>query len=121
MEAAGFELRCLDVRDRAGEILQLNHGHNTPYKDHSPGHNWFSGFVKRHQGLWKTSKLKCSWQYFSNFMTKFVLNGILMNLPKSCIKRREPCKTSCHVQQEVVLEGEGHNKPQFLLGTFVNF
>ena len=37
MEAAGFELRCLDVRDRAGEILQLNHGHNTPYKDHSPG------------------------------------------------------------------------------------
>ncbi len=43
-------MRCIDVRDRAGEILQLNHGHNSPYKDCSPGHNWLAGFLKRHPG-----------------------------------------------------------------------
>ena len=52
MENAGFQLRCVDVRDRAAELLRLNHGHNSPYKDGSPGHNWFHGFVKRHPGLY---------------------------------------------------------------------
>ena len=51
MENAGFQLRCIDVRDRAAELLRLNHGHNSPYKDGSPGHNWFHGFVKRHPGF----------------------------------------------------------------------
>ena len=54
MESAGFQLRCIDVRDRAAEILRLNHGHNSPYKDCSPGHNWLAGFLKRHPGI-KTS------------------------------------------------------------------
>ncbi len=50
MEAAGFTLRNMDVRDRAGEILRLNHGHNSPYREGSPGHNWLGGFIKRHPG-----------------------------------------------------------------------
>ena len=50
METAGFQLRYIDVRDRAGELLRLNHGHNSPYRDCSPGHNWLAGFLKRHPG-----------------------------------------------------------------------
>ena len=50
MESAGFQMKHIDVRDRAGELLRLNHGHNSPYKDCSPGHNWLSGFMKRHPG-----------------------------------------------------------------------
>ena len=51
METAGFQLRYIDVRDRAGELLRLNHGHNSPYRDCSPGHNWLAGFLKRHPGM----------------------------------------------------------------------
>ena len=50
LEQAGFQFRCVDVRVRAAEILRLNYGHNSPYKDTSPGHNWLSGFLKRHPG-----------------------------------------------------------------------
>ena len=57
MEAAGFQMRNADVRERAGELLRLNYGHSSPYGEGcSPGHNWFSGFMKRHQGgMWPTS------------------------------------------------------------------
>lgn len=50
-------MKHIDVRDRAGELLRLNHGHNSPYKDCSPGHNWLSGFMKRHPGNAGTSKV----------------------------------------------------------------
>ena len=51
MESSGFQIKCMDVRDRAAEMLRLNHGHNSPYKEGSPGHNWLAGFLKRHPGM----------------------------------------------------------------------
>lgn len=50
MESAGFQVKHMDIRDRAGELLRLNHGLQSPYKDCSPGHNWLAGFIKRHPG-----------------------------------------------------------------------
>ena len=51
IESRGFTLRGVDVRDRAGELLQLNRGADSPYIDCSPGHNWLSGFVKRNPDI----------------------------------------------------------------------
>lgn len=51
MEASGFQMKCMDVRDRAAEMLRLNPRSNgSKYKEGSPGHNWLAGFLKRHPG-----------------------------------------------------------------------
>ena len=51
MQAAGFELRGPDVRDRAAEILRVSTCPSSPNRDWSPGHNWFAGFRKRHPDI----------------------------------------------------------------------
>ena len=79
METAGFQLRYIDVRDRAGELLRLNHGHNSPYRDCSPGHNWLAGFLKRHPGRFKLIFLLCSVRVFTDRLRKTLDTERLFN------------------------------------------
>ncbi|ESO11452.1 hypothetical protein HELRODRAFT_183146 [Helobdella robusta] len=51
MEECGFNLLCIDIRERASELLSLNQRCNSPYRDFIPGHNWLAGFLRRHPGL----------------------------------------------------------------------
>jgi len=52
METGGFTLHCGDIRELARQLLMMRvaRGFSMPYRDGCPGHNWLTGFLKRHPG-----------------------------------------------------------------------
>ena len=52
MESGGFALHCANIRELARQMLMMRvvRGFSMPHHDACPGHNWLTGFLKRHPG-----------------------------------------------------------------------
>lgn len=67
MVECGFNIQCLDIREKAHEILKRNPKQCSSQLPNMPGHNWLSGFIKRHPGNWiitLIAKIKSSSKIF---------------------------------------------------------
>jgi len=52
MESGGFALHCANIRELARQMLMMRvvRGFSMPHHGACPGHNWLTGFLKRHPG-----------------------------------------------------------------------
>lgn len=50
MEDCGFNVQRKDIRSKAHEILILKNGNTS--SSSMPGHNWLTGFLERHNGIY---------------------------------------------------------------------